>query len=150
VSRSEIRTQDAFTARVLAALQAGASIFGYVVQPTIPDDEVLLDAVVEVALLRIGVLVQRGRRSIGGLLADIKRELATNRQRVAAVLGVASGDETELQHYQLLDATNPNAVILTWAPEHGLDAVPGAVPLVVDLVTGRAPGLNTENTPNGE
>jgi TIR domain len=128
---------DAFVARVLGALDAGARSFGYAVQRTVPEQGGFLDAVSEVALLRIGILVQRGKKSVGQLLAEVQRELAENPHRVAAVLAVAPGEETTMRHYQLLDAETPNAVVLTWAPASGLDAVPAAVAVVVDLVAGR-------------
>jgi hypothetical protein len=128
---------DAFVARVLGALDAGAPSFGYAVQRTVPEHGGRLDAVVEVALLRIGVIVQRGKKSAGQLLAEVQRELAENPHRVAAVLAVAPGNETTMLHHQLLDAATPNAVVLTWALASGLDVVPAAVPVVVDLIAGR-------------
>ena len=63
--------------------------------------------------------------------------MAENPLRVAAVLAVAPGEETTMQRYPLLDAETPNAVVLTWAPAAGLDAVPAAVAVVVDIVAGR-------------
>jgi hypothetical protein len=36
----------------------------------------------------------------------------------------------------VLGAPTPNAIVMTWAPGGGLDAVPAAVPLVVSLLTG--------------
>lgn len=138
-SRRVTPPPDAFAARVLGALDAGASSFGYAMQRTVPEQGGLLDAVVEVALLRIGVLIQRGKKSTGQLLAEVQRELSENRHQVTAVLAVAPGEETAMQDYQLLEAATPNAVVLTWAPAGALDAVPAAVPVVVDLVTGRGP-----------
>ena len=133
------RPADAFVARVLAALDAGAASYGYAFQRTVPEGGEALDGVVEVAMLRIGVLVQRDRASTGQLLGAVERELRRNRHAVAAVLAVSPGESTTIQPHQLLDAPTSNAVVMTWAPGDGLDAVPAAVPLLVDLVTGRGP-----------
>jgi hypothetical protein len=138
--RRETSPPDAFVARVLGALEAGADSFGYACHRMAPELGGALDAVVEVALLRIGVIVQRGKKSAGRLLGEAERELHDNPHDVAAILAVAPGDHATLQHYQLLGAPTPNAVVITWAPREGLDAVPAAVPLVVRLMTSGAPG----------
>jgi hypothetical protein len=136
-ARAAQRPPDAFTAQVLTALESGSQRSGYAVARTAPEQEVFLDAIVEIALLRIGVLTQRDKKPIGQLLGAIERELRENRQRVVGVLAVVPGDEPVLQDYQLLGAATPNVVILTWSPRFGVDAVTTAVPVVVDLLTGR-------------
>ncbi|WP_270888835.1 toll/interleukin-1 receptor domain-containing protein [Pedococcus sp. 5OH_020] len=138
-SRLDVSPPDAFTARALGALEAGAMGAGYAILRTNPATGGSLDAVIEVALLRIGVMVQRRPAAVGELLGRVERELGVNPHRVAAILAIAPGDETTLQEYQLREAATPNAVVMTWAPTTGMDAVPAAVPLVVGLMTGGVP-----------
>jgi hypothetical protein len=134
---------DAFVATALAALESGAASFGYLIRrvATVPGS--ILDAVVEVALLRIGVTVRpSGAESLGRVLAKLEAELRGNPHRVAALLAILSGEQTSLQQYQLLDAGTPNSVLLTWRPADGSDALGAAVPVLVELVTGRGPAAD--------
>jgi hypothetical protein len=130
---------DTFAAIALAALDSGSRHFGYLLHRTAPEDESIIAAVVEVALLRIGVAVCPPGTSKGRILASAEQELRANRHQVAAVLAISHGDSTELEHHKLLTRATPNAVLLTWNPSDGADAIGMAVPLLVELVSGREP-----------
>jgi hypothetical protein len=128
---------DAFVAMVRAALDGGASRFGYAVHRATSPAESILDSVVEVALLRIGVAVwPAGSVTTGHMLAEVERELRANPQRVVAVLAVSSGESTALTPHQLLDAPSPNAMVLVWKESDGADAVGTAIGLIVQILTG--------------
>jgi len=130
---------DAFAATALAALDSGSPYFGYVVHQTSRTRQSIVDAIVEVALLRIGVTVWPSGTPKGRVLASLEQELRTNLHRVAAALAICRGDSTTLDQHKLLDVTSPNAVLLTWNPSDGADAVGAVIPLLVDLVSGRGP-----------
>jgi TIR domain len=135
--------QDAFVANVCADLERGARRFHYIVQRAPPSPGSVLDSIVEVALLRIGVAVwPEGSATTGRMLAEIERELRTNEHRVAAVLGIASGESTTVTPFQLLDAASPNAMVLTWNESDGSDAIGASIDLVVRHVTGHGPPLS--------
>ena len=106
---------------------------------TAPEGESIIDAVVEVALLRIGVAVWPPGTSKGRILASAEQELRTNRHRIVAVLAISHGDSAELEHHKLLTTASPNAMLLTWNPSDGADAIGMAIPLLVELVSGREP-----------
>ena len=133
------RPPDAFAATALAALDSGSRHFGYLLHQTAPEGESIIDAVVEVALLRIGVAVWPPDTSKGRILASAEQELRTNRHRIVAVLAISHGDSTELEHHKLLTTASPNAMLLTWNPSDGADAIGMAIPLLVELVSGREP-----------
>jgi hypothetical protein len=106
--------------------------------PPGPDSSVEL--VVELALLRIGVMAYPpGSATSGRILADMERELRSNAHRVAAMLAICSGDSTTLTPYQLVDATATNAMLLVWNESDGSDAVASAVGVVAQSLTGEAP-----------
>jgi hypothetical protein len=130
---------DAFAATALAALDSGSRHFGYLMQQMAPSRESVIDAIVEVALLRIGVAIWLSGTSRGRILSSVEQELGTNPHRVAAVLAICHGESTELDQHKLLDADSPNAMLLTWNPLDGADAVGAAIPLLVELVSGRGP-----------
>jgi hypothetical protein len=139
VQRSLRTPPDEFVATALASLEMGARPFGYLVHRPPPSAASILDAVVEVALLRIGIAVSRSADvSTGRVLANIERELRTNPHQVAAILWIAEGRSTGLKPQRLLDEPTPNAMLLTWNPADGSDALGAAVPLLVELMTGRA------------
>jgi hypothetical protein len=104
-----------------------------------PSGGSVIDAIVEVALLRIGVAIWPSGSSRGRILSSVEQELRTNPHRVAAVLAICHGEGTELDQHKLLDADSPNAMLLTWNPSDGADAVGAAIPLLVELVSGRGP-----------
>jgi TIR domain len=130
---------DAFAATALGALSSGSRYSGYLVQQTEPTPGSIIDAIVEVALLRVGVAIWPSDTSKGRVLALVEQELSTNLHRVAAVLAICHGESTALDQHRLLGATSPNAVLLTWNPADGADAVGMAIPLLVELVSGRGP-----------
>ena len=139
--------QDALVANVRADLERGARRFHYIVQraPSLPGS--VVDSIVEVASLRIGVAVWPEESvTTGRMLAEIERELRTNAHRVAAVLGIASGESTRMTPFQLLDATSPNAMLLTWNESDGSDAIGASIDLVVRDVTGEGPPLSSPGT----
>ncbi len=105
---------------------------------TAPTRESIINAIVEVALLRIGVAVWPSGTSKGRVLASVEQELRTNPHRVAAVLAI-HGDSTALDQHELLATASPNVVLLTWNPSDGADAVDMTIPLLVELVSGRGP-----------
>jgi hypothetical protein len=131
---------DTFVANVRADLERGAGRFHYIVQRAPLSPGSVVDSIVEVALLRIGVAVwPEGSATTGRMLAEIERELRTNEHRVAAVLGIASGESTTVTPFQLLDGTTPNAMVLTWNESDGSDAIGASIDLVVRHVTGHGP-----------
>jgi len=130
---------DAFAANALAALASGSRRLGYLMHQTAPTRESIINAIVEVALLRIGVAVWPSGTSKGRVLASVEQELRTNPHRVAAVLGICHGDSTALDQHELLATASPNVVLLTWNPSDGADAVGMTIPLLVELVSGRGP-----------
>lgn len=133
------RSPDVFGATALMALDSGSRHFGYLVHRTASTREGIIEAIAEVALLRIGVAVWPSGISEGGILASVERELRTNPHSVAAVLAICQGDSTTMDHHKLLAAASPNAVLLTWNPSDGADAIGMAIPFMAGLVSGRGP-----------
>jgi TIR domain len=139
VAAGDHRPPDVFGATALAALDSGSRHFGYLVHRTASTREGIIEAVAEVALLRIGVAVWPSGISEGRILASVERELRTNPHSVAAVLAICQGDSTAMDQHKLLAAASPNAVLLTWNPSDGADAIGMAIPVMVELVSGRGP-----------
>jgi TIR domain len=128
---------NAFVATVLGDLDRGAARIGYSVQRVASERESILESVAEVALLRVGVAVWNDAIvSDGEMRTALERELRTNVHRVAVVLGVHPGQSTLMTPFELLGARSPNAMVLTWNPADGADAVAAAIGLVVEEFSG--------------